>query len=252
MNIEFLKSLFIISTLLCLVAVQGCESVSHQESSSDIPVSWQSGFVLPDLLASNIKLTGNNDLGRLIDAPWYTEISVSNTKTGESVFASCSDYFEKVLETTRTTKENEMGPYLEFKIMCEAVRILISSNESKWTYLSDLVLSESLPSLLPKEIALQTSLEESKRNAKEVALVYWEDITPITKYEYLSATKSIYHHNGGYQELEIVGWGDTNNDFIEDVIVVVRDYVEGGSYMNIRLLVLSVSSKGNWALIKEV
>ncbi|MCJ8296638.1 MAG: hypothetical protein MJK15_19770 [Colwellia sp.] len=62
----------------------------------------------------------------------------------------------------------------------------------------------------------------------------------LTKYESQSATKSTYYHNGGYQKLEIIGRGDTNNDLIEDVIIVVHDYLEGGNYMNIRLLVLSV------------
>jgi len=42
----------------------------------------------------------------------------------------------------------------------------------------------------------------------------------------------------------------TNNDGVEDVIVVVHDYLDGGNYMNSRLLVLSVDTKDNWQLIK--
>ena len=62
----------------------------------------------------------------------------------------------------------------------------------------------------------------------------------------------IFYFDGGYQELEIIGRGDTNNDDIEDVIVVVHDYLDGGNYMNIRLLVLSVDKQNNWQLIKSL
>ena len=109
-----------------------------------------------------------------------------------------------------------------------------------------------MPNLSPKSIALQTSLEESKRNANNAALSHWADIMSLTKYESQSATKSTYYHNGGYQKLEIIGRGDTNNDLIEDVIIVVHDYLEGGNYMNIRLLVLSVDRQNYWQLIKEL
>jgi hypothetical protein len=252
MNIKYFKLLLMASAFLCLVAVQGCETKGGYESKNSLPVSWDTGFTLPDQLASPIELNKLDDLEQLIDAPWYAEIAMSHTKKGESVFTSCRDYFEQAIDTTRTTKENEMGPYLELKVMCEATRLLLSAKKSKWSYLPDLVLSGDLPNLLPKSVALQTSLEESKRNAKNSELTYWADITPITKYEFQSTTKSTYYHNGGYQELEIVGRGDTNSDLIEDIIVVVRDYLEGGNYMNIQLLVLSVDSQNNWQLIKEL
>ena len=252
MNIKTLKPLLIISTLMCVVLVQGCFSGIDKKSSQSIPVSWQSGFTLPDLLATPAKLQTVDDLKRLIIAPWYADILVRNSKVGESVFSSCLDYFEQVMETTRTVKDNEMGPYLEFKAMCEGARILMSSETSEWNYFPDLILDEDLPSKLPKNIALQTSLEESMRNAKDVTLVHWQDITPITAYEKQSTTKSTYRHNGGYQELEIVGRGDTNNDHVEDVIVVMRDYVEGGDYMNIQILVVSVDKQGGWQLINKI
>ncbi len=62
---------------------------------------------------------------------------------------------------------------------------------------------------------------------------------------------TVYFHDGGYQEVEILGNGDANNDGIEDVFIVVRDYVEGGNYFNMRLFVLSVNAKGSWELIKN-
>ncbi len=247
----YFKPLLIASSLFLLAAVQGCETNDVPESKVSIPVSWNTGFTLPDLLESSIELNKNSDIERLVEAPWYTDIAVIRAKTGDSVFTSCQDYFEQATNTTHTANEYEMRHYLKFKVMCEAAQLLLSAKNSTWSYLPDPVLSKDLPSLLPKSIALQTSLEESKRNTKNAALTYWADITPITKYIFQSATKSTYHHNGGYQELEIVGRGDTNSDRIEDIIVVVYDYLEGGNYMNIRLLVLSVDRQNNWHLIKE-
>jgi len=246
----YFKPLLIASALFFLVTAQGCVTNAAPESKVTIPVSWNTGFTLPELLASTIEFITIEDLEQLIAATWYTDITMTHTKAGDSVFNTCQSYFEQVIETTRTAKENEMAPYLEFKVMCEAAKLLLSAKNATSSYLPELVLSNDLPKLLPKSVALQTSLEESKRNANNDELSHWADITPLTKYESQSATKSIYYHDGGYQELEIIGRGDTNNDLIEDVIVVVHDYLEGGNYMNIRLLVLSVDRQNNWQLIK--
>ena len=235
-----------------LVIMQGCVTSSAPKSKVSIPVGWDTGFTLPELLDTPIEINNIDDLERLIAASWYIEIAVIHTKTGDSVFSTCLDYFEQANNTTHTANEYEMRHYLKFKVMCEAARLLLSAENATSSYLPELVLSNNLPNLLPKSVALQTSLEESKRNANNAALSHWADITPITKYESQSATKSTYYHDGGYQELEILGRGDTNNDLIEDVIVVVHDYLDGGNYMNIRLLVLSVDRQNNWQLIKEM
>jgi len=246
----YFKPLLIASAIFFLVTVQGCVTNAAPAPKVSIPVNWNSGFTLPELLASTIEFTTIEDLKQLIAAPWYADITMIHTKAGDCVFNTCQNYFDRAIQTTRTAKENEMGPYLEFKVMCEAANLFLSAKNATSSYLPERVLSNDLPNLLPKSVALQTSLEESKRNANNVALRHWADITPLTKYEPLSATKSIYYHEGGYQELEIIGRGDTNNDGIEDVIVVVHDYLDGGNYMNIRLLVLSVDTKDNWQLIK--
>ncbi|KGJ86832.1 hypothetical protein [Colwellia psychrerythraea] len=248
----YFKQLLIASALFFQVTAQGGVTNSAPESRVSIPVSWNTGFTLPELLASTIEFTSIEDLEQLIAAPWYADITMTQTKAGESVFNTCHNYFEQAIETTRTAKENEMGPYLEFKVMCEAGNLLLSAKNATSSYLPELVLSNNLPNLLPKSVALQTSLEESKRNANNAALTHWADITPLTNYESQSATKSTYYHDGGYQELEIIGRGDTNNDHIEDVIVVVHDYLDGGNYMNIRLLVLSVDRQNNWQLLKAL
>ena len=252
MKLSLLGCTCISVVFLCFIGLVGCVSNESNETKKSIPVSWSSGFTMPDLLASSdISLNSIDDLSELIITPWYAEVDVKQTKVGESVFNSCKDYFDKAEPSTRTIRDNEMSAYLEFKIMCEATRLLINASNSKESFLPEIILNNDAPKFWPKTIALQISIEESRRIAHTTTLRTWADVTPIVRVETHSKTKSTYFHEGGYQEVEIVGYGDDNNDGIEDVFIVARDYVAGGSYFNIRLFVLSINSKGDWELIKE-
>ncbi len=244
--------------IICLhfIGLTGCALNTSEQASKNIPVRWSSGFKMPDLLAtSDISLNSQSDLVKIVNAPWYSKIEVTQTKIGETTFSSCSDYFDHAKSSTRTIKDSEMGAYLEFKTMCEATQLLMNAAESKKSYFSDKVsngklLDNDVPKIWPKDFALQISAEESKRAAQNPKQKTWSDITPIIKYEEQSETKSTYFHNGGYQELEILGYGDANGDDVEDVFIVVSDHVEGGNYFNMRLFVLSINAKKNWELIK--
>ncbi len=242
----------ILATLLCFIGLVNCATNETKESTKNIPVSWSTGFTMPAILASSdISLNGVSDLPMLISAPWYADINVRQTKVGETVFSSCADYFDKSEPSTRTIRDNEMNAYLEFKIMCEATRLLINANNSKESFLPGTILNDGVPKVWPKEIALQISTEELRKIQHNPKLKTWADVTPIIKIETQSETKSIYFHDGGYQEVEILGNGDVNNDGVEDVFIVVRDHVEGGNYFNMRLFALSINDKGNWKLIKN-
>lgn len=252
MNFSFLSYMRIPTIFLCFIGLANCALSAPNETTKNIPVSWSTGFTMPDILASSdISLNNIGDLSNLISAPWYADVGVRQTKIGETIFSSCADYFDKAEPSTRTIRDNEMSAYLEFKIMCEATRLLINSKNSKKSFLPGNVLNDDAPKFWPKEMALQISTEESRRIAQNPKLKTWADVTPIIKHEKKLETKSIYFHKGGYQEIEILGNGDANSDGIEDVFVVVRDHVEGGNYFNMRLFVLSVNVKGDWELIKS-
>ena len=237
---------------LCVTGLTGCEPDASVDSVKKIPVSWYASYTMAELLASDTTILNVTELPKLMNAPWYADINVTHTKVGGTVFSSCFDYFSNVEPLTRTLKDNEMSAYLEFKIMCEATQLLINAHNSKFSFLPDKVLSNASPKLWPKELAFQISTEESKRIAKNPELKTWEDVTPITKHESQSTTKSTYYYKGGYQVIEVLGHGDANNDDIEDVFILSRDQVEGGNYFNMRLFILSVNSQGNWKLIKEI
>ena len=243
----------VITALLCALGVLSCSSLAiSKDAETERPITWDAGFIMPDLLASAVEINQLSDLSLLLTIPWYAEIAVIQTGVGDLNFSSCKDYFEGSTPLTRTKKDNEMSAYLEFKIMCEATRILLAAKSSQSTYLPNLILSESLPTLWPKSVALQTSKNESYRNAQDPELKTWADISATIKYDSVSSAKSIYHHDGGYQELDVVGRGDIDHDGIEDVLIVTRDHLEGGNYFNIRLFAFSVNKQNHWHLINEI
>jgi len=253
MKFLFLNKMLIAILLLCVAGLAACDPKAPVESPKKIPAGWSGGFTMPTLLdSSNVAINSIGDLSKLIKAPWYAQINVANTKVGETVFSSCADYFDKVEPATRTSRDNEMSAYLEFKIMCEATQLLINAGDSKESFIPDNALSDDAPQMWPKEMALQISTEESKRSAQNPNLKTWADVTPVIKHESQTEFSSIYFHKGGRQAIEILGHGDINNDGIEDILLVSRDSVEGGNYFNMRLFVLSVDSRGKWTLIKEI
>ena len=240
------------AAILCSTVLSACTAPVSREPIKKIPVAWSTGFTMPELLETPIvHLEAHRDLEKLLTAPWYSGITVSQTAVEETTFSSCNDYFNNAKPSTRTIKDDEMDAYLELTMMCEATRILINAREAKVSYLPYHTLNKEAPRLWPKEVALQISTEEARRAASNQNLITWNDVTPITRYEKKSETKSTYFHQGGSQEVEIVGTGDTNNDDVEDLIITVRDHTDEGSYFNIRLFVLSKDRQGGWKLISR-
>ncbi len=243
----------IVSILMYVTCLASCSLNASHTPVKSIPISWYPGFTMQELLSSpGSPINQPSDLPRLINAPWYAEIHVTATKTGEALFSSCKDYIEKASKATRTIKDNEMSAYLEFATMCDATQLLVTSKKSEETFLPNDFLNTDTPKIWPKEIAFQISTEESRRNALNPRRTTWADVTPVLKYEKKSDTLSVYFLNGGYQEINIIGKGDFNRDGIEDILVLSKDYVEGGNYFNMRLFVLSVNADGHWQLINAI
>ncbi len=207
-----------------------------------------------DLLESsdNFVLTSKADLAQLINASWYAEFDVINTRSGKSSFNTCQNLFDESLSNTRTQKDSAYSAYLEFKTMCAATKILINSRVSEVSYIPPTVFTENTPNIFPKNLAIQTSTLESKRLLNDSEIISWSDATPITGYKLLSNEKAVYFNDGVTQELEIVGTGDVNGNSIEDLLIVTRDSLNDGNYFNMRLFILSVDQYGNWSLIKEL
>ncbi|MCF6325362.1 MAG: hypothetical protein L3J89_13755 [Gammaproteobacteria bacterium] len=59
------------------------------------------GYQMVALLSKTVAINDQKDLQEVLDAPWYAEISVVNTKSSAEIsFTNCSDYLSEVTENT--------------------------------------------------------------------------------------------------------------------------------------------------------
>jgi len=93
------------------------------------------------------------------------------------------------------------------------------------------------------------SREESEKNRRDVSKRVWADVNTTTEVVRQSPEEIDVYSESGVQRLTLVGRGDMNHDHIEDVMLLSRDSVEGGSYVNFCLFVLTVNSERQWQLI---
>ncbi|MBK1849938.1 hypothetical protein FE845_01175 [Marinobacter sp. 1-4A] len=252
MNLSLLICARISAVFLICVVFFGCAVSESSGVKGDTPVSWSPAFTMPELVdLSYDSITDIRNFPDLISAPWYAGIGVENKK-GEKVFlSSCEDLFHEYGPKTHTIKANEMAAYLELKVMCETTRLLINSDSAKYSFIPDVFLDEFLPKVWPKEIAMTISTLELKRISDNSNFKVWGDVMTIDRFEKDSEEKATYFHDGGFQEVDVLGNGDFNGDDTNDIFVVVRDHVTGGDYFNVRLFVLSVNRKGDWELLES-
>ncbi|EIY6411503.1 hypothetical protein MNF40_004534 [Vibrio parahaemolyticus] len=231
--------------LMVMILISSCSSVKK------MPVSIENGFMLSSLLSDNIEIGNVNDVSKLIKGKWYTDILVRGLDSKVISFSSCDDYFNFPVYETKLINEYDVNAYLELRVMCDAANLLRLAKPSKYTYLFPPILNVDTPDVWPKQVSFFTSSMESKRNNQNSDLKYWSDVTSIISVKKNSEFSATYYHSSGYQEVDIVGKGDLNDDDVEDLIVVIRDHVRDGSYFNIRLLVLSVDRNQKWSLLSE-
>ncbi len=159
-----------------------------------------------DLLESNgnLVLASKADLAQLINASWYAEFDMINTRSGKSIFSTYQHIFNESLPDTYTNRHSEYNAYLKFKIMCEAIKTLINAEESKVSYIPSVVFSENTPNLWPKSFAIQTVTLEAQRAFDDSSMISWNDVTPITEFELLSNAKARYFSDSVNQEIEVL------------------------------------------------
>jgi len=230
-------------------------SVCTQTLGSEIlkrEVLWLSGFTMPDLLEDTVEINSQADLSKLLLAPWYSEIRVIHTQMPSiNSFSNSSQYLEHATDKTRTLYDHEMSSFLVLAKMSRATELLISAKGAKKSYLPKQILTQRLPELWPKELAFETSTKEAERNIKNTNIKFWGDINKQTSFEKNTDEQATYYHDGGQQVITLVGLGDFDNNGIEDLLVSSQETVEGGTYFNLRLFVLSVTPEGEWYLVNE-
>lgn len=226
-----------------LAVTMGCSPQQDRKGTS--------GFQMPDLVSNDIPLNGQEDMADLINTDWYSSIDVINTRSSGDSIANCREYFVEATPETRALRESEMNAFLELAMMCRATALLRDGADADVSYLPDVVIGDFSPKAFPAAVALETSETESEKRSDDLDANRWSDVNSGFSTEKISANKVDFRHDAGIQQLDLIGRGDFSGDGVEDVLITSRDSVEGGSYFNLRLFVLSVDSDGAWRVIEE-
>jgi len=219
-----------------------------------IPVSWYSGYKMPELLAKNVKVNTIKDIREIIDKEWYAEFSVVDPAKPEITFpiSSCGTYIEQANEELYPLPLMDYAAFLYITTMCDATNIIANGKPARKTFLNTFKFNDSLPDTLPAQLALIISVSESKRLLSNKSIKYWSQITKISSTVKIGPNHVKYIDESGTQELELVARGDFNGDGIEDMLITSHDSVKGGSYSATRLFLLTrLTLKGDIIFLKQ-
>ena len=235
-----------------LVGCANALSSNGHRLDKTIPVEWTQHLSMASLLAEDVATQTQKDLSLLLAKPWYSTIEVKGTKKEKSwVLGSCKDYFALNQLGIRAQKEQENNAFLAFKVMCEATRLLSQAKPAQHSNIPTIPLDETLPLKLPKSFSLATSQTELDRIQHNKNLTYWGDVNTIKKVEKKSPYQSTYYSDSGIHDLQISGRGDINGDTWEDILIIIRDSIEGGHYFNLRLFVVTVKDQNQWQVVAQ-
>jgi len=196
---------------------------------------------MPGLLQQPATPKTQADIQQLLTQKWYAEFNVASPAKPQAtlIISSCNGYFAHNQDGLQTLKHNEAAAFMEIAMMCNATMVISLAKPAQSNLLDALPFDAALPAKLPKDAAMLVSTTERDQVNKDNTKKYWRDVNVITKFESAGEGHALYYHAGGYQELERVASGDFNSDGIQDLLVTSRDFVDGGSYSAIRLLLLT-------------
>lgn len=245
-------------TCLSVCIGSACDKKSEQTQTTstgreDIGLSWYNGYKMPELLAEPIKPTDAKDLVEVNKRKWYAETQVYDEAVPGKIIplSSCESYQTLSSLRLRAVQEQENIALMEILMMCKATQLMLTATRVEKSFLHDVKLDQTLPSLLPATLALVTSATERTRISKDKSIKFWKDVNKQINVDALGPFHVNYQHVAGMQELELVARGDFNGDNIEDMLITSRDSVKGGTYSAIRLFVLTKNSSAGEIVVKE-
>jgi len=244
--------------LLCLglLFLSACSEKAEDPlgaSQSELPISWYSGYKMPELLEQKVTINDIDDIGALSEKKWYAEFSVFHLDDPEKAFsvASCKQFHDLGHTALNTSRELDNTAFMEMAVMCHATRQIVNARPASQTYLNNISFDANLPAALPKQFAMMLSRSESEKAEKDQKIKYWAQLNKITAVSVSGPHMATYKSEAGEQELELLARGDFNHDGVEDMLITSRDSVTDGSYSAIRLFKLTkLSDKGEVVLLE--
>ena len=220
-------------------------------NSSGMTVSWTDELRMAKLLANDVSVSSLRDLDELLKRQWYTSIAVAGDSITSSTLNNCETYFAQKTQNLHAQNESAQNGLRELEVMCQATRLLSGATSAIRSNIPTRPLDTALPAHLPKAFAIVTAQTELNRIQQDERKVYWNDVNVVTHTQKQTAFRRTYFSAGAEQSLALLGRGDINRDGEQDLLVTLQDTLTGGSYVNLRLFVLTVNSYSQWRIIEQ-
>jgi len=235
---KYLLHVLIISFVFLLTPTVQVASYAGEEFAEPRPVRW----------TPFIKIKSLNDIEQAIDEydDLATRISYGSTDDPNAHVLTmvCDDGSPEVkVNTGREYLDYVSKGYypksnwdilFQFRFFDNVVVLkkLQEAKPSTVSYISDFSLNEDCLDILPPTLAL-TLTDDTSLRAAEKKGISWKKYDPsihITKRENTYEISVESPEKDTSSVITHVGWGDFNNDSIEDVMLIIHHYVIGGTF----------------------
>ncbi|VAW60882.1 hypothetical protein MNBD_GAMMA08-888 [hydrothermal vent metagenome] len=192
------------------------------------------------LLSEPENITSINSALSALNKNWYAGITVSGKGlAADKTINNCREYFDASKQGLKPVKEFERSAYYEFAIMCVAAKSITSAVPASISFLRDFVLNKESLKKLPKAFSFKTSEAEYKKILDNKELISWHDVGFISEVKDIKPDSAVFKSEGAQQKISFIAKADFNRDGIEDLLISSKDSVIGGSYLSIRMFLIT-------------
>lgn len=241
-NKPLCKTAFSLAVILMLMSSVSCAD-STNTHSEQTKLQWYPGLNLGINLETELPSVTRDDLVKQLDAKWYSPVLTENRDTEQKSLSvqNCRDFF-KAAQLKLVPPDSEVVPYMGIGMMCFALDTVLNGQNAKKTYFHDFVLDKTIVDQLPANFALIISSTRSEEILKNKNIISWRQADEITSINVDGKVANV-SSKGDNQRLEWLARGDFNSDGIEDLLLLLNSWVEGGSYGAASLFIVSKHSE---------
>jgi hypothetical protein len=218
--------------------------------------TWTLGITLDGSVIPYIPSNASPDLKRQMEAKWSRSFEVVSPSEGEkpTLITTCQEALQGIASGVEPAHSYEYSAYQLSLADCYGIENLTNARPSRTSHVRDLRLDESTVRKLPVALAfgIIELTEYERRQSDNLSTI--EDAQKIDRLEAVSTySTELYDGEDGRQRLTILGYGDLNNDGVEDLILKVEDDILSTNALLVRLFHLTrLQEGGSVTVIKEV
>lgn len=164
---------------------------------------------------------------------------------------SCQRLFEADQAGAEPARPHESSAYRALAADCYATRLVSQAKLATVSHIGAFDLAAAIADELPWQLAFIVSTAKRARIQKNRPAARWADVDDIQSVEHLEENTAVFHTAGGRQELTVLAKADFNEDTYEDILLRVRNYAVGGSYVSHNLFLLTNKGDAGFQLLQE-